>query len=78
MWGNHTQSIKSWNLYENAILEKSSYSRCYLDKGETAGGNGRVYLHVAEIDGDKTDEIISKLKECYIFLQKLANKVAQE
>lgn len=76
-WGNHTQSIKSWNLYKNAI-EKSSYSRCYLDKGETAGGNGRVYLHVAEIDGDKTDEIISKLKECYIFLQKLANKVAQE
>lgn len=77
-WGNHTQSINSWNLYEKAIMEESKYSDCYLDRGENVGGNGRVYLHVAEIEGDKTDVIISKMKECYNFLNELAEKVKKE
>lgn len=54
------------------------YSDCYLDEGETEGGNGRVYLHIAEIDGSNYDEIIEKLSECYTLLKSLADKVTKE
>ncbi len=75
-WGNHNESLKRWKPYKNAIMEK--YSDCYLDEGETEGGNGRVYLHIAEIDGSNYDEIIEKLSECYTLLKSLADKVTKE
>lgn len=85
-WGNHDESLNSWNLYKTAIMEESKYGDFDLDKGEIAGGNGRVYLHVTKrkgsdtdgIDGSNTDEIIEKLSECYSFLEKLAKDVAKE
>lgn len=75
-WGNHNQSLNSWKPYKNDVVAK--YNSSYLDEGDSEGGNGRVYLHVAEIDGNKADEIISKLSECYDFLKDLADKVAKE
>ncbi|MBO4778896.1 MAG: PD-(D/E)XK nuclease family protein [Bacteroidales bacterium] len=85
-WGNHDESLNSWNLYETAIMKESKYGDFDLDKGETAGGNGRVYLHVTKrkgsdtdgIDGSNTDGIIEKLSECYSFLEKLEKDVAKE
>lgn len=77
-WGNHAASLKSWMYYKKYIMEDDRFKKCFLDEGDCEGGNGRVYLHVAEIEGNKTDEIISKLSECYAFLKDLADKVAKE
>lgn len=82
-WGNHEESVNSWNIYDNEIKEK--YNDCYWDNGESVGGNGRVYLHVTKkkgidgfntdgIDGSNTDEIISKWSECYTFLKDLTKE----
>lgn len=71
-WGNHAQSLICWKPYKDAVMKK--YNSCHLDEGDSEGGNGRVYLHVAEIEGNKTDDIISKLSECYIFLKDLADE----
>lgn len=68
-------AIECWDPYEDAI--KKEYEKCHLDKG-TENKDKRVYLHVAEIDGNKTEEIINKLYECYTFLKKLADEKAKE
>lgn len=65
-----------WEPYETAFKNAENYKDCHLDKG-TENENNRVYLHVAEIDGDKTDEIIEKLSDCYTHLKGLADKVAK-
>ena len=68
-WGNHQQSIESWSLYENAIMNNEEFKNCFLDKGNN---DGRVYLHVAQIDGENTDKIIDKLDKCYKLIKELS------
>ncbi|MBE6321788.1 MAG: hypothetical protein E7073_02040 [Bacteroidales bacterium] len=66
-------ALECWKPYKDHVMEK--YKGCYLDE---KNDDNRVYLHVAEIDGDKTDEIINKLSDCYSFLKGLADKVNGE
>ena len=65
-----------WEPYK-AIKDMEKYKDCHLDDG-TENDNKRVYLHVAEIDGDKTEEILNTLKDCYILLERLAKEVTKE
>lgn len=76
-WGNKQQSLKSWGYYENEIMQNDNFKNCFLDKCNS--DNERVYLHVANIDGNddgSEDSILSELSKCYTFLKELANKVA--
>lgn len=75
-WGGKQQSLKSWNYYENKIMQNDNFKNCFLDKCNS--DNERVYLHAATINGDNRDEIITKLYECYTFLKDLADKVAKQ
>ncbi len=68
-------ALQCWEPYEDDVMKE--YNGKYLDKAQE-NDNKRVYLHVAEIEGNKTDEIISTLSDCYTFLKDLADKVAKE
>lgn len=57
--------ITSWSTaafapFKNGLLEK--FPNCHLDEKSV---KNRVYLHMPPIDGNNTDEIVSKLKEYY-------------
>lgn len=73
-WGGKQQSLISWNYYKDSIMGNKEFRECFLD--ECSGDNERVYLHVANIEGCKTEDIICKLSKCYNFLKELANNVA--
>ena len=66
----NASALQCWLPYKDAVMNK--YKDCHLDEAKENKYN-RVYLHVAVIDGNNTDEIIKKLFECYTFLKGLAN-----
>lgn len=55
--------------YEQELKEK--YPNCYIDYD--ADGGSRVFLHVAVLSPDNTEEIISKLTETYNTLKQITD-----
>ena len=67
-------SQKCWKPYKEAVTKKyKGYEGYDLDEGDN-NDNHRVYVHIAEIDGNDTDKILSNLQECYDFLKGLVNE----
>ena len=66
----NASALQCWLPYKDAVMNK--YEGRYLDESKENKDN-RVYLRVAEIDGNKTDDIIKELFECYTFLKGLAD-----
>ena len=60
-----------WAPYKDAVMKK--YEGCYLDEGDK-NDNHRVYVLIADIDGNDETKILETLEESYDFLKGLVDE----
>lgn len=67
--------ITSWNLKDYAPYREILKNKFPNIEPDDRSVKNRVYLHMAPIDGNNTDEIIRKLKEYYEYLMEITKDV---